>query len=132
MVYVAKAILMAQELFGAVEDFDPAALLQALGDAETVGDTADILGLIDALEGDDLKDLMRGFLSSIPPAIDAAMMAAVRNALGRGLRTGISWQPGYAFELRVWDVTKQEDDESWVGMVNVHLVSRDPEEPQAA
>jgi hypothetical protein len=132
MVYLAETILLAQEVFGKLGGFDPAALLEALGDAATVRESAENLALIDVLESDEKRDLIREFLTSIPPAIDAAMVAAVRNALGRGLRTGISWQPGYAFELRVWDVTRQEDDESWRGMVNVHLVSRDPELPLGA
>ena len=66
---------------------------------------------------------MRNFLASIPPAVDAAIVAAVRSALERGLRAAISWQPGYDFELRIWDVSHDGH-----GLVNVHLVSPHPVE----
>ena len=38
----------------------------------------------------------------------------------------MTWAPDYAFGLRVWEVSRFED-EQWVGMVNVQINSRDPE-----
>lgn len=122
MPYLADTIVMAQEAFGRLENFQPDALLERLGEASTIGEGAEALGLIDVLPAEQ-RDPMRSFLASIPPAVDAGMMAAVRSALGRGLRVQISWQPGYDFELRVWDVS-----EGTHGMVNVHLTSPHPVE----
>jgi hypothetical protein len=122
MPYLTDTILMAQEAFGKLENFQPNALLDALGDASTIVEGAETLGLIDVLPVEQ-QDPMRSFLASIPPAVDAGMMAAIRSALRRGLRVQISWQPAYDFELRVWDVS-----EGTHGMVNVHLGSPHPVE----
>ncbi len=81
-----------------------------------------MLGLIEVLP-DHQQGPMREFFAGIPDAVDAGMMAAVRSALARGLRVGISWQPGYDYELRVWDVSDGAE-----GMVNVHLISPHPVE----
>ncbi|MDQ1467751.1 MAG: hypothetical protein QOH10_2166 [Actinomycetota bacterium] len=124
--YMAKAILAAQEVFGKLSGFEPESLLEILADVETVRESAEILGLMDVLDTE-WQDPMREFLTSIPPAIDVAMMAVIRSSLARGLQTGISWQPGYAFELRVWDVSGQDAEGQPRGMVNLHLVSPDPE-----
>jgi len=57
----------------------------------------------------------------------------MKSALSRGLPVGVSWQPGYDFELRVWDVSGPAGEgEPWVGMVNVHLISPHPDEAPPA
>ena len=70
--------------------------------------------------------MLRDFLVSIPPSIDAAAMAAARSALERGLRVTLTWGPAYAFGLKVWEVSK-DDPDGWVGMVNIEITSSDPE-----
>lgn len=130
--YMTKTIQLAQEVFGGLHDFEPDSLLASLDGVETIGAAADVLHLIDVLPAEQ-REPMTDFLASIPPSIDAAIVAAMRSALGRGLPVGISWQPGYDFELRVWDVSGPDGDgEPWVGMVNVHLVSPHPIEAPPA
>ena len=130
--YMTKTIQLAQEVFGGLHNFEPDSLLASLDGAETIGAAADVLGLIEVLPTEQ-RQPMTDFLASIPPAIDAAIVAAMRNALGRGLPVAISWQPGYDFELRVWDVSGPDGDgQPWVGMVNVHLVSPHPVEATPA
>jgi hypothetical protein len=131
-VYMTKTIQLAQEVFGGLHNFEPASLLASLDGVETIGAAADVLGLIEVLPAEQ-RQPMTDFLASIPPSIDAAIVAAMRNALGRGLPVAISWQPGYDFELRVWDVSGPDGDgEPWVGMVNVHLISPHPDEAPPA
>jgi hypothetical protein len=122
MPYLVETLAKAQETLASLENFEPDALLDGLGETSTVGEAAELLGLIDPLPSEQ-QEPMRSFLASIPPAIDAGMMAALRSALGRGLRVQISWQPAYEFELRVWDVSDGSQ-----GMVNIHLSSPHPVE----
>ncbi len=125
MVYMAKTILSTNAVLGDLGgSFSPAALLNNIDGRDTVLDSAVALGLVDVLPVEQQQP-MRDFLGSIPAAIDAAMMAALRSALARGLRVQVSWQPGYDFELRVWDVS-----DGGVGLVNVHLVSPHPNEAE--
>lgn len=132
MVFMAETILLANETFGRLNDFNPNSLLDQLKDTHSLLESAEKLGLIAVLDPEQQQP-MRVFLGSIPPAVDAAALAAVRSALGRGLRVGVSWQPGYDFELRVWDVSKeQQPNAPWRGMVNVHLSSPHPEEAEPA
>lgn len=128
MVYAAEMILATNAVLGDLSHaFDPHGLFNAVGAYETVGDAVEGLHLLVDLPGEQ-QDPMRAFLDSIPPAIDAAIMAAIRSALERGLHAQISWQPGYDFELRIWDVSKKDHDPSNNdhGLVNVHLVSPHP------
>jgi hypothetical protein len=126
MVYMAETILLVNEVFAKLSGFEPEALLEVLGDVGTISESAGILGLMDVLDQEQ-REPMREFLASFPPAIDAAIVAAVRSALERGLRTAISWQPGYDFEVRIWDVSHDGR-----GLVNVHLVSPHPVEATPA
>jgi hypothetical protein len=131
-VYMTKTIQLAQEVFGGLSSFEPDSLLASLDGVETMGAAAAALHLIDVLPVEQ-REPMAGFLASIPPSIDTAVIAAIRSSLARGLPVGISWQPGYDFELRVWDVSApQGEGDPWAGMVNVHLVSPHPDEATPA
>ena len=131
-VYMTKTIQLAQQVFGGLSSFEPDNLLASLDGVETMRAAADALHLIDVLP-EEQREPMAEFLASIPPSIDAAVVAAIRSSLARGLPVGISWQPGYDFELRVWDVSgPRGEGEPWVGMVNVHLVSPHPDEAPPA
>lgn len=126
--YMTETILLVQQVFGGLHDFAPDDLISQLSDVQRIGEAAEILNLMDVLP-EEQQEPMRDFLASIPPAIDVALVAAVRSALERGLRANFSWQPGYDFELRVWDVSAPNGDGNpWVGLVNVHLVSPHPVE----
>jgi hypothetical protein len=107
-----------------LDEFDPDTVLGLIADPNiTILDAAESLGAIEAI-APEKQDLMREFLQSIPPACAAAGFAAVRSALERGLRVQLTWQPAAAFEVRVWDVS---DDQLHRGMVNVFILSPDPE-----
>jgi hypothetical protein len=104
-----------------IDAFDPVALREALADEElTIRTAAEGLGAIDALPSDRRAD-MQAFLDNVPPACAAAVFAAVRSALARNLPVQVTWQPATAFEVRIWDIS--DDDQ---GMVNVFVCSPDP------
>jgi hypothetical protein len=125
MVYMSMVLVKANEVFAPTQNFNPGDLLEALSGANNVAQAAQLLGL-ETVVAPPWQQPLIDFLETIPPSIDAAAMAATRNALERGSRVTVTWQPAYAFELRVWDVTRFENGE-WLGMVNVHISSRDPE-----
>jgi hypothetical protein len=128
VVYMAETLALANEVFAPTSSFAPSELLASFQDAATVGEAADLLHLLDVLDSEQ-QEPMATFLATIPPAIDAAIMAAARNALSRGLRVTFTWQPGYDFELRAWDVSKFANNE-WRGMVNLHVTSPHPPEAE--
>jgi hypothetical protein len=130
MVYMAKMLASANEVFAPTNNFAPNAVLDMFEGANTVGEAAAMANLVSVLPAEQQQP-MADFLETIPPAIDAAIMAATRDALGRGLRVTFTWQPGAHFELRVWDVTKLQNGE-WHGMVNVHITSPEPPEVEPA
>ncbi|MGH9214955.1 MAG: hypothetical protein ACRD0V_14570 [Acidimicrobiales bacterium] len=107
-----------------LDDFNPDQVQELIANENiSVLEAAEALGAIDAI-APDRQEGMREFLQSIPPACSAAAFAAVRNALERGLRVQLTWQPAAAFEVRVWDVS---DDQQQRGMVNVFVLSPDPD-----
>lgn len=122
MPYKVPAMLRANELLAAWAGFEPAQLLEVIGDAQTVRDGVKRLGLLEVLEPDE-ADATRTFLAAIPAGLDAAIVAGVRSALERGLRVAITWQAAYEFELRVWEVSAGSN-----GMLNLALGSPYPEE----
>lgn len=125
MVYISMVLAKANEVFAPTMDFNPNDLLALLEGAETIGEAAERLGYGDIVDPE-WHQVLRDFLASIPPSIDAAGMAAARSALERGLRITLTWGPAYAFGLKVWEVSK-DDPDGWVGMVNIEMASRDPE-----
>jgi hypothetical protein len=125
MVYMSMLLVKANEVFAPTQDFNPGSLFDALSGVDNLAQAAQLLGMETAVAPEWQQPLL-DFLETIPPAIDAAALAAVRDSLERGIRVTVTWQPAYAFELRVWDVTRLENDE-WLGLVNVHISSRDPE-----
>jgi hypothetical protein len=125
MVYIAMVLVKANEVFAPMQSFEPADLLEMLNGADTLADAAQLLDLESVVPAE-WQQAMMDLLENVPPSIDAAAMAAIRKALERGLRVMITWQPAYTYGLHVWDVTKFEND-AWVGLVNVHISSRDPE-----
>lgn len=75
------------------------------------------------LEPDQAEELRR-FFTQLPRSLDAAVLAGLRSALERGLRTQVTWQPGYDFELRAWEVSEGD-----AGVLNLHVLSPHPDEP---
>ncbi len=122
MPYKVPAMLRANETLAAWASFEPLQLLELIGDAERVVDGVDRLGLLGVLD-DDEAAATRAFLEAIPLGLDAMMLTGVRDALQRGLRVGVSWQPSYEFELRAWEVSAGSN-----GMLNLALGSPYPEE----
>jgi hypothetical protein len=125
-------VLRLNEWLCDLEDFDPATVRELLADEDlTVLDAAEALGAISELEPDK-QEGMRAFLRSVPPACGAAAFAAVRSALDRDLRVQVTWQPAAAFEVRVWDVSEETGDGHYRGLVNVFVLSPDPDAPSSA
>jgi hypothetical protein len=125
MVYMSMVLAKVNEVFAATATFAPGELAEVLESCETVASAAQLLGYADVVDPAWQEPLM-AFLTTLPPSIDAAGMAAAKSALARGLRVTVTWMPDYAFGLRVWEVSRLEGDQ-WVGMVNVQINSRDPE-----
>lgn len=125
MIYMSMVLAKVNEVFAATASFAPGDLASALEGVDTVAEAADLLGFQSVVDPAWQEPLM-AFLTTIPPSIDAAGMAAAKSALDRGLRVTVTWMPDYAFGLRVWEVARLEGSE-WVGMVNVQINSRDPE-----
>ncbi len=112
-----------------VERSDSDRLLETVADVADIDGGAEALGLYAVLSSDE-GELLRAFLSSIPGAMHAAVVGAVRSALSRGLRTQFTWKPGYDHELRLWEVS-DETETGWEGLVNVFLITPHPPEVPA-
>ncbi|GAC1599808.1 MAG: hypothetical protein NVS3B21_26590 [Acidimicrobiales bacterium] len=123
MPYMHQALLRANEVFATTDGFAPDRLLSDLADADSVRACADRLGLFAILSDEGVRSGLEAYLASLPPSLDAAMVAALRSALGRGLRTQLVWKPGYDFEVRMWEVSEGSD-----GVLNVMIVSPHPPE----
>ncbi len=134
MPYVVAFIEQANQIFGPSDAFDPEALLRALDGVDAVREGIERFALLDAIEDEGNQQVAREFLELLPRSLDAAILAALRSALERGLPTQFTWKPGYAFELCLWESTTYEKDEGrWVGLVNIMIISPDPpEEPAGA
>ncbi len=126
MPFLVGSILLANETFAPLHDFDPGAILDATAEAETVLGAAEALGLLDVLSEPNAVH-MAEFLAAIPASLDAAALAALRSALARGVRVQVTWQPAYEFELRLWEAS-----EGSAGLVNVHILSPHPQESPAS
>lgn len=122
MPYIVASVLRANEFLSRLDGFEPDALLAAVGDADSVLAGVERLGLLEVLEPGD-ADSLRALLEALPPSLDAALLAAVLDALGRGVRVQLTWQPAVEFELRVW-----ERSEASAGLVNLFLLSPEPAE----
>ena len=123
MPYLVQPILRANEVLAQVDDFEPEPLLETIQGASTVNEAVEALGLFETLETDADRADLREFFDTIPASLDAAILAGVRSALERGVRTQVTWQPGYAFELRMW-----ERSDGARGVVNLHILSPEPPE----
>jgi hypothetical protein len=123
MPFLVASVVRANEVFSALDTWEPEGLIAAIDGSETVIQMGDSLGIFDVLETEQAEALKR-FLGEVPEALDAAIVSAVRNALSRGLRSQLTWQPGYEFELRLWEVS-----EGSAGLLNVHVITPHPDEP---
>ena len=125
MPYMSAALARANEQLSPSGPHDPELLDQLAG----VSTVLEAMGVLDvaSVVPEEYQAALAEFAQDLPPAIDAAIVAAAQNALGRGLRVTFTWQPGDSHELRVWDVATAEDDD---GMVNVHLVAPEPYEAE--
>jgi hypothetical protein len=65
----------------------------------------------------------------MPAALNAGMLAAMRSALGRGLRVQLVWQESASYEVRMWESTRRAG--SMAGSTAsspLHLLSPEPPE----
>lgn len=122
MPFMVASVLRTNEVFGQLEGFLPEDLLEKIEGAATIREVGERLGLFDVLEPDQAEAL-KEFLGTVPPSLDAAILAGLRSALDRGVRSQLTWQPGYDFELRAWEVSEGSD-----GLVNLQLLTPHPPE----
>ena len=122
MPFLTASVLRTNELFSGLESFAPDRLLGDIGEATTLTAVGENLGVF-AVMPDAHAEALKQFLGDVPAALDAAIVAGVRSALSRGLRTQLTWQPGYDFELRIWEVSDGSE-----GLVNFHMVTPHPDE----
>jgi hypothetical protein len=104
------------------DEFDPEQMLADTAEATTVLEAASSLGLFAAIDPEH-GDAFKSLLADLPPSLDAAILVAVRSALGRGVRTQIVWQPAVGYEVRMWEASAGSH-----GALTVHLLSPDPME----
>ena len=122
MPFLVASVLLANDVFGPLEDFDPGQILDTISGAQTVREAAEALGLL-AVLSEANAELLAEFLDTIPASLDAAVLAAMRSAFQRDVRVQLTWQPAYEFELRMWEVT-----DGSVGLVNINVLSQHPPE----
>ena len=126
MPYMSIAVAKANEIFAPTTQFNPDVLRANLNGVDTIAEAVDLLNVA-AVMTQPLQERFGTFLGTIPASIDAAVLAAVRSALLRKIPVTFTWQAAAGFEVRIWDDAKQDNAGTWVGMVNVHLLSPDPE-----
>ena len=129
MVYLVQAVAKANEQLSpsSDEDFHPDELLGALAEANTVLEAVGPLGLAEDLS-EDAQAVLADFLATLPPAVDKTIVGVARDALQRGLRVALSWQPGVIPQVLVFETSKQEND-GLKGAVHIVLYSPEPEAP---
>ena len=74
--------------------------------------------------------MLADFLAKLPPAVDKTIVGVTRDALQRGLRVALSWQPGAIPQVLVFETSKKENG-GLKGAVHLVLYSPDPEAPSA-
>ena len=130
MVYIARAMLAANQMFGPLTDYDPGMIAERAGNAETLGEAVQQLGLYDHVPAD-VHPVMQEFFAHIPEAVDAAIMGAARSAVARGMRVSFVWQEAASYEVRIWEVSR-EDVGPEGGLVTIFIRSIEPERPTSA
>jgi hypothetical protein len=127
MPYMEKSLLHATQVFAPLEGFDPKGLLDVLGGVDNLLDGATKMGIFDAVSDDPrYADALRVHFEKLPPSIGACILAGLRSALERGLRTQFIWKPAYDFELTMWEVS---DKGQAPGTLTFQILSPHPDEP---
>ena len=124
MPYAIQPIPFLNELFGPAGEFQPEPVLEILRGVESVLEGLDAFNALDPdlITGPN-AEAFRDLAAALPPALDRMILAALRSAVSRGVRTQITWKPGYDFELSAW-----ESSEGSAGMLNLVIVSPHPRE----
>ena len=101
---------------GLDRDGDLGAAAAALENASTVLEAARAAEMLDH---DSVRsDHAEALLGALPPAVDAALLATLRSAVGRGVGAVLQWKPGPSVELQVWEAVEGD-----VGHVGILLVT---------
>lgn len=110
------------------DDFDPAGLLAPIEDSPDLSHATKDSGLLTLLS-DSEKDAYLFVIEHMPAGLDAAMLAATRSALGRGLRVQLVWQEAASYEVRMWESSAPSGVEGRLdGILTLHLLSPEPPE----
>ena len=122
MPFLIGSVLLANETFSPLNDFDPDGILETIAESATVREAAEDLGLLSVLSEQQAERMVE-FLDAIPPALDAAVLAAARSAFARGVRVQLTWEPAYDFQVHLWEAA-----EGSAGLVNINVLSPHPVE----
>jgi hypothetical protein len=126
--YSIASLQYANEQFGPLEGFRPDEMLALVEGIETVAEGLTALGALGGgVVSDGNADGLRELLADLPPSLDQMILAALRSALRRGLRTQVTWKPGYDFELQAWESSDGDQ-----GLLNLLVISPHPREVDAA
>ena len=99
-------------------------------DTLTLLRSTSLLALLDALPNCELSAAAKAFVKTWPSALQAAVLAAIRDNLSRPADQRVpivlSWTPGYDFDVRIWDI---RNTTSTHGELTIHVTSRYPGDP---
>jgi len=123
MPFMENPLLVANELFAPPQGFDAQPLLDGLSGVGTLGEAIGLLGLPDREADAHLAEPFSTFVAEMPPSLDAAVLAAVRSALERGLRVQFGWRPAVG-----WSVDLHERSQGPNGLLRVEFASPEPVE----
>jgi hypothetical protein len=128
MVYLVQAVAKVNEQTSPSldENFHPDELLATLEGVDTVEGAIGPLGLAEVIPDPDAQAVLANFLAKLPRAVDRTIVGVTRDALQRGLRVALSWQPAVVTQVLVFETTKKEDGVE-KGAVHLVLFCPDPE-----
>jgi hypothetical protein len=119
-------------LGAAGDQFDPEGILAPIQDSRNLIDATKASGVLSGVDEDEAAAYM-AVLEHMPKALDAAMLAAIRDALQRGLRVQVVWQESAGYELRAWESSAPSGQQGRLaGVLTLHLLSPEPPERGAA
>jgi hypothetical protein len=84
------SIQKANQILSGSDPGAQSAALEAVIGAQSILDAMETLQFLDDIV-DELADEVRAVMAALPESIDQAFLAAIRSALGRGVRVTLSW-----------------------------------------
>lgn len=92
---------------------------QSSAQAERIIDSVEDLGILNRLDSPSEIAEARAVLGAIPPAVDRAILGALRSAFERQAPVRVAWVQGEGIEVQI-------SEQSLDDVVGVHIVFRSP------